>query len=346
MKHKDLLNLLNQVKEDNDQPILKKHDKVLLIDGLNLFFRNFTMMKHINPDGVHIGGLGGFIRSLGFLIRTIQPTSVYVVFDGVGSSANRKNILPEYKSGRNLVRITNWEVFDSLEEEDNSKIDQIVRLIQYLKTLPIKVITFPKVEADDIIALLSQELTKESNSQVYIVSSDQDFLQLATDKIIIYRPIQKEFYNANDVKNKFEVLAENFILYKVLLGDNSDKIPGIKGLGPKGIFKKFPELKERPLTMKDLFEISKNKLKEHVVYARVIQDFNRLKDNYKIMNLGNPLIDDMGVKYIKAKIQEDLPNLESNAFTTLYNEDKMGGMIRNIDTFLKENFAHLTHYKK
>ena len=346
MKHKDLLNLLNQVKEDNDQPILKKHDKVLLIDGLNLFFRNFTMMKNINPDGVHIGGLGGFLRSLGFLIRTIQPTSVYVVFDGVGSSANRKNILPEYKSGRNLVRITNWEVFDSLEEEDNSKIDQIVRLIQYLKTLPIKVVTFPKVEADDIIALLSQELTQQFNSQVYIVSSDQDFLQLATDNIIIYRPIQKEFYNANDVRNKFEVLAENFILYKVLLGDNSDKIPGIKGLGPKGIFKKFPELKEHPLTMEDLFEISKSKLKEHVVYARVIQDFNRLMDNYKIMNLSNPLIDDMGVKHIKAKIQEDLPSLESNAFTTLYNEDKMGGMIRNIDTFLKENFVYLTHYIK
>lgn len=346
MNHKDLMDLLNKVGEDNEQPTSKINDKILLIDGLNLFFRNFTMMKMVNTDGVHIGGLGGFLRSLGFLIRTIQPTSVYVVFDGVGSSTNRKNILPEYKSGRNLTRITNWEVFDSLEEEDNSKIDQIVRLIQYLKTLPIKVVTYPKTEADDIIALLSHKFTEKYNSQVCIVSSDQDFLQLATDKIIIYRPIPKEFYNADDVKNKFGVLAENFILYKVLLGDNSDKIPGIKGLGPKGIFKKFPELRERVLTMDDIFEISKEKFKEHIVYARIIQDFNRLLDNYKIMNLGDPLIDANGIKYVQAQMQSELPNLESNAFITLYNEDKMGGVIRNIDTFLRENFSYLSLYKK
>ena len=51
---------------------------------LNLFFRNFAMMNMVNPDGVHIGGLGGFFRSLGAMIRQTQPTSVYVVFDGAG----------------------------------------------------------------------------------------------------------------------------------------------------------------------------------------------------------------------------------------------------------------------
>lgn len=344
MKHKDLMNLLNQVGQDNETPTLKRHDKVLLIDGLNLFFRNFAMMKMVNPDGVHIGGLGGFLRSLGFLIKHIQPTSVYVVFDGTGSTANRKNILPEYKSGRNLTRITNWDAFDSLEEEHDAKIDQIVRLIQYLKTLPIKVLTYPKVEADDIIALLAKELPKRFNSQTYIVSSDQDFLQLANDKVIVYRPMQKEFYTGKDVQNKFGVLVENFILYKVLLGDNSDKIPGVKGLGPKGIFKKFPELRERILTMDDIFDIAEQKLKEHVVYARVIQDWDRLMDNYKIMNLSNPLIDERGIEYVQSHIQQDLPDLESEIFTTLYEEDKMGGMIRNLNSWLKDSFLHLKGY--
>ena len=106
MKHKELFSLLNDIQEDQDIPTLKKHDRVLLIDGLNLFFRNFAMMNMVNPDGIHVGGLGGFFRSLGAMIRQMNPTSVYVVFDGAGSTTNRKNLLSEYKGGRNLQRIT------------------------------------------------------------------------------------------------------------------------------------------------------------------------------------------------------------------------------------------------
>ena len=102
MKHKELFKLLDEVQEQREEPTLKKHDKVLLIDGLNLFFRNFAMLNMVNPDGVHIGGLGGFLRSLGALINQTQPTSVYVVFDGAGSTASRKNLLPEYKQDRKL----------------------------------------------------------------------------------------------------------------------------------------------------------------------------------------------------------------------------------------------------
>jgi 5'-3' exonuclease len=155
MKKSELLNLLNQMDKQEDDSF-NPHERVLLIDGLNLFFRNFAMMNFVNEQGVHIGGLGGFIRSLNSLINQIKPTSVYVVFDGMGSSVNRKNLLPEYKSGRNLVRITNWDSFDSLEDEHDSKIDQIVRLIHYLKCLPVKTLSLDKVEADDIIAYLSR----------------------------------------------------------------------------------------------------------------------------------------------------------------------------------------------
>ena len=77
------------------------------------------------------------------------------------------------------------------------------------------------------------------------------------------------------------------------------KIEGIKGLGEKGVAKKFPELAERVLTFDDLLEICKNKLKEHVVYARIIHDVERLKTNYKIMDLANPLIDANEKEYKK-----------------------------------------------
>ena len=156
MNKKELLNLLNNMDESPEV----ESERILLIDGLNLFFRNFAMLNMVNPDGVHVGGLGGFFRSLGALIRQIQPTGVYVVFDGAGSSNNRKNLIPEYKSGRNLQRITNWEVFENHDEEDDAKVDQLVRIIQYLKTLPVKTVSIDKVEADDIIAYYSKTLPK------------------------------------------------------------------------------------------------------------------------------------------------------------------------------------------
>jgi len=345
MKHKELFSLLDSVQEDQEETIPKKHDRVLILDGLNLFFRNFAMMNMVNPDGVHIGGLGGFFRSLGAMIRQTNPTSVYVVFDGAGSTTNRKNLLSEYKGTRNLQRITNWEAFDSIEEEHDSKIDQIVRIIQYLKLLPVKTTILDKVEADDIIAVLSKKLVKKYNSTCFIVSSDKDFLQLVTDKIILYRPMEKEYYTPKVVEEKLGLLPQNFILYKTLLGDNSDNIPGVKGLGVKGIFKKFPELKTQELTLEDIFEISARKFKDHVVYSRIIQNKNRIETSYKVMDLSIPMIDNRGIEHIDNLILDNFPDFNPEMFIQFYNEDKLGGMIRNLDTWLKDIFLQFKGYK-
>ena len=346
MNQKEYLKLLNEISEDNDIESSKEHDRVILIDGLNLFFRNFAMMNIVNHDGVHIGGLGGFIRSIGSLINQIQPTAVYVVFDGVGSSTNRKNLLPEYKSGRHTSRITNWEVFEDLDDEHNSKIDQIVRLVHYLKCLPIRTVSIDKSEADDIIAFYSTHLVEKYNSKVVIVSSDKDFLQLVNNDVTVWRPMEKTYYTKQLIEEKHGCLAENFILYKVLMGDNSDKIPGIKGLGEKGLFKKFPELKERPLTLDDIYNISVEKLKEHVVYARVVNDIKRSETNYKIMDLSKPLIDDNDEVVLKAIAASSTPTLNPEAFLRLYNEDGIGKMIRNIEFWIKDIFKILNSFTK
>ena len=237
MKHKELLKLLDNLDEQGKETV--DSQRILMIDGLNLFFRNFAMLNMVNPDGVHIGGLGGFFRSLGALIRQIQPTSVYVVFDGAGSANARKNLLPEYKSGRDLQRITNWDAFDNLEDEHDAKVDQIVRIVQYLKTLPVKTIGIPKVEADDVIAYLGTILPKKKEDKVFIVSSDKDFLQLVNENVIVYRPMEKEYYTDQTIKEKYNMPPHNFILYKTLLGDNSDKVKGVKGLGEKDYLKNF-----------------------------------------------------------------------------------------------------------
>ena len=118
MSNKDLLKLLDSIQEDGSQTPQKDENRVLIIDGLNLFFRNFAVLNYINPHGTHIGGLGGFLRSLGALVKQIRPTSIYIVFDGVGSSVNRKNLLPEYKSGRNTTKMTKQLYYQSLIEKN------------------------------------------------------------------------------------------------------------------------------------------------------------------------------------------------------------------------------------
>ncbi len=339
MDKNNLLKLLNDTKENDTTS--SEGTRTLLIDGLNLFFRNFAMMNMVNPDGVHIGGLGGFFRSLGAMIRQTQPDKVYVVFDGAASTTSRKNLLPEYKSGRNEQRVTNWEVFDSLNDEHDSKVDQIVRVIQYLKNLPVKTLILDKVEADDIIAYLCSKLPNHPDDKLFIVSSDKDFLQLINKNVIVYRPMEKKYYTEDLMKEKYKMPAQNFILYKTLLGDNSDKIKGIKGLGEKGIYKKFPELTERVLTFDDIFTICEQKFKDHVVYARVIQSIENLEKNYKVMNLSNPMIGDNDKKYLDEVVKSEELTYIPKQFIALYNEDKLGGMIRNLEYWLSENFEKL-----
>ena len=341
MKHKDLLKLLDNMEEQGEETV--EGERILMIDGLNLFFRNFAMMNMVNPEGIHVGGLGGFFRSLGAEIRRVNPTQVYVIFDGAGSSNSRKNLLPEYKSGRDLQRITNWDAFDNLEDEHNAKVDQIVRIIQYLKTLPVKTIGIPKVEADDVIAYLSSVIPQDPKDKVFIVSSDKDFLQLINQNVIVYRPMEKEFYTEETVVEKFKMSPTNFIIYKTLMGDNSDKVAGVKGLGPKKLYKLFPELSERDLTLDDIYNICESKFKENVIYARIIQNIDALERNYKIMDLSNPMLDENDKSYLYNIVESKELNYLPEQFIAMYNEDKLGGMIRNLEFWIKDVFSELNN---
>jgi DNA polymerase I len=340
---KDLLKLLDNVQENGKET--PQPQRYLLIDGLNLFFRNFSILNSVNSNGAHIGGLGGFLRSLGALIRQTHPTQVIVVFDGIGSSNTRKNIIPEYKSNRNITRVTKHELFDSIDEEDDAKVGQIVRIIEYLQTLPVKLISLNNAEADDIIAYLSDILIQNEDEKVFIVSSDKDYLQLANQQVIVYRPIEKEFYTESTVKEKFGLDPHNFIIMKTLLGDQSDALPGIKGLGLKTLFKRFPELATTNLTFDDILEISEEKLNEHVVYARILHDVKMLENKYRIMDLSNPMITDNDKKILQEFIQLNELHFDKKEFLRMYEDDQIGGLIRNVEFWLQDIFQSLLENK-
>ena len=135
---------------------------VLIVDGLNTFLRNFSTVNTLNPEGHHIGGLTGFLKSVGYGIKLIDPTKVVIVFDGVGGSNARRNLFPEYKANRNLNRMTNYSIFTSKDEEQESINNQMERLIQYLKCLPVTVISIDGLEADDIIGYLAGKFEKHN----------------------------------------------------------------------------------------------------------------------------------------------------------------------------------------
>ncbi|NDD86526.1 MAG: hypothetical protein EBZ45_02240, partial [Actinobacteria bacterium] len=234
--NKEFQKIFDSLKEEKDLDSVDS--RVLLIDGLNTFLRAFAAIGWVNKDLSHIGGLTGFLRSLGYVIKLVRPTRVIVVFDGQGSSTNKRYIYPDYKANRGLTRVTNWDSFESQQEESDAITEQLVRLIFYLKTLPVDLISIDKIEADDVIGYISQRLTGE----VTIMSSDRDYLQLVSDKVTVYSPTKKKFYDHDLVLTEFGVSPNNFLTQKILLGDSGDNVPGVKGLGSKTMLKHFPEL--------------------------------------------------------------------------------------------------------
>ena len=290
--------------------------------------------------------LNGFLRSLGSLVKQLKPTSIYVVFDGVGSSINRKNLLPEYKSGRNVNRV-NKNLFDTIEGENESKTNQIIHLIHYLQCLPIKILSLDGIEADDIIAYLSKEFTINKKNKTYIVSADNDFLQLVNENVLMYRSVEKEFVTPQIIKEKYGVPPHNFLLYKTLMGDNSDKVGGVKGLGKGKFDKLFPEvLGPEKLTLDHIYDICAQRFKEHVIYCRALENFDNLRKAYKIMDLSNPMLDDQEKDYILEQVKDSPYELNVETFLKFYNQDGLGNILKNVDYWIKENWGPIDRYNR
>ena len=331
----------------NIQPDIRKElSSILIIDGLNAFLRNFTMINHINPDGHHIGGLTGFLKSIGYAIRMVDPTKVVVVFDGVGGSNARRNLFPGYKANRNVNRITNYSIFQSKIEEQESINNQMERLIQYLKCIPVSVISVDGLEADDIIGYLANKFeVHEGTQKVTIMSADKDFLQLVSDKVEVYSPTKKKIYKPKDVFEEFNVTSTNFLNYKILMGDSSDNIPGVSGLGPKKLIKLFPELTgNNKVTLESIIEKSAELINENKLYLSVVERRQQLFVNQQLMSLNGEFLSPENKQLVK-KAFTDSYELNMPIFLQLYSNDKLGESIPNVQSWLTQLFGYLNSFK-
>ena len=331
----------------NVQPDIRKElSSILIIDGLNTFLRSFTMINHMNPDGHHIGGLTGFLKSVGYAIRMSDPTKVVIVFDGVGGSSARRNLFPAYKANRNTSRMTNYSIFSSKDEEQESINNQISRLIQYLQCLPVTVISIDGLEADDIIGYLANKFQKhEATQKVTIMSADKDFLQLVSDKVHCYSPTKKKIYTPKDVLEEFGVSSNNFLNYKILMGDTSDNIPGINGLGPKKLIKLFPELvSDTKIELDEIISSSADKVDENKLYLAVVERRHQLLINNQLMSLDGGFLSPENKQLVKDAFDNSY-ELNIPIFLQLYSNDKLGESIPNTSSWLTQLFGYPNSFK-
>jgi 5'-3' exonuclease len=320
-------------------------DSILILDGLNTFLRSFTMINHTNSDGHHVGALTGFLKSLGYAIKLLDPTKVIIVFDGVGGSNSKKNLYPEYKANRNKSRMTNFSIFLSKEEEAESINNQMGRLIQYLQCLPITLICIDGIEADDVIGYLAVKFENFAlTHKVTIMSADKDFLQLTSEKTQVYSPTKKKIYTPKDVIDEYEVHNLNFINYKILMGDQSDNLPGVPGLGPKKLLKLFPILSEnRKISLNEVLIYASERVNEHALYSSVIERRHQLEINKQLMDLQTIPLSDGN----KIEIQQNFNNaysLNKNMFMQMYLVDKLNEGIPNTSNWLSQVFGGLDNF--
>jgi 5'-3' exonuclease len=196
----------------------------------------------------------------------------------------------------------------SESEEIENKIWQQTRLIDYLNNTPIIQLMFEAIEADDIISAVVQHSSLKGWQKV-IVSSDQDFFQLCDEETVVFRPVQKEVLNTKRIVEKYGIHPTNFALARAIAGDKSDNLSGVDGVGLPTVSKRLPFLtEEKTSTLDQVLGYCEEKQEDSTLkaYQNIIEQFDRVKLNYKMMQLYSPSISIQ----TKQRIDQILENFE------------------------------------
>lgn len=258
------------------------------------------------------------------MVRMFNPTRVVVVWDGVGGAQNRKNIDEHYKANRVHASVIHYDLYENKKAESDSLQDQADRLLDYLACLPVTYIKIDKLEADDVIAYVSKLYSKASR-QVTIVSSDRDFLQLIDSNIQVYSPIRKVLFDHEKATEFLQVLPENYNIVKTILGDGSDGLAGVKGVGIKGLVKEFPELVENPkLTLDEFFNIcvERKESSSKAIFTKILAGWHTIEKNYQLMDLSETVLDDSEKEIVHEIMKNSSVHLRIGPFLHYLEEDK------------------------
>jgi 5'-3' exonuclease len=342
----------------------------VIVDGNNLL-KMSLVDKTMNSNGEEYGAVMSFIRMLGAILNKKDFNYCMVVWDGIGSGVLRWQYYEDYKANRdknyslhdpNLTdydrkllefqrkcishsrAMSDKETDDIIFEREKSIIKAI------LEELCIRQYEFENTEGDDIIAFYAKN--KKSNEKLVIVSADKDLTQLISDTVIVYNPRMKDFVTKDNSIEKIGITHENVVLEKILCGDASDNIKGVKGIGETTLIKLFPQIKDTKTDLNAIIERSKQLLEERAQNKKkplksLENIVNGVTDgcqgdrlyeiNQKIIDLSEPLLTDEAMESLTDELygimdtsDRDIKNVYKlvNEFdlTELTNEDKFSSL--------------------
>ena len=297
----------------------------------------------MDENGNHIGGVTGFLKSVGYVIRKFKPSRVYVIFDGKGGSKRRRDIYPDYKSGRKPLTRLN-RTYDMTTEQDEQDLMryELVIVAKALMKLPITTITLDYVEADDIISYIAQHVV-ENGGESIIYSTDKDFLQLVGDGIKVWNPVRKKTYIPETVLEDYTIHPNNFLLYRALTGDISDNLPGIKGLGMKTLLKFMPGFAtEEKLDLDDVITVAESSKSK--VILKIVDQKENIQRNLILMSLLSVMMSDNNKLKVLNKINKPQLFLKKYDLTKLLIETNILPSMQNYDSWVVSTFNSLTRF--
>lgn len=371
--------VIKEANNINDTPLIY----TLLVDGNNLM-KIASVDKRMNGKGEEYGIVFQFLWQLHKLLQVKDYNFVYVMLDGEKSGQLRYNFYQDYKANRDK----NYELSGSKSEYDKQidayvkkvldysrnkqKTQETVRgeteeesferqkliLKQILEELFVRVCEYDEVEGDDLIAYYVKH--KKDNERVVIVSGDRDLTQLINDEVCIYIPSLKKYISPKNHIQELGYTHENVLIKKILCGDSSDNIKGIKGMGEKTFFNLFPDAKTKKYTLDDIFVETKKNIEERVknkqkplqVTENILnkvtlgcQGTDIYEINDKIINLSNPLLTKESIDELNMIMYapldpdgRDLKNIymiiHENEMNDMIDENKFGNLFSAFDKLI------------
>ena len=342
--------------KENKPELCQKTFNTLLVDGSNLLLLSSSGDKTLSSSGTEIGGIFQFFLQLKLILQKGNFRYVYVFWDGKDDGILRKKIYFDYKANRdkefeddNLsdymkevnkrVKFMQNKFFKTqdpaklVEKDKHKEIFYWQRdiIMQMLEELFVRQCVCDKTEADDFIGYYVSH--KKPNEKIVIVSNDRDLTQLIAEDVIVYVQSMKSFINT---KNHTDIMGYNYqnvALKKMLCGDASDNIKGIKGLGEKTLLTNFEEFKKRKVTLEEVIEKAKSINEERVknkkkplkwaenIVNRVTdgcQGENIYEINEKIIDLKKPLMTDEAKDLLESIMYAPIDPTDRN-MENLYN---------------------------
>ena len=198
---------------------LDAKNTIFVIDGSSFLYRAYYGVRPLHTKaGVPVQAVYSFCRMIKKLVQTFAPTRMVLVWDSKGKTT-RHQLFPDYKATRQAPPS---DIFDQKE-----------LIIRFADLIGLKQIAVPGIEADDIIYSVAQEQKKEGIT-VVMITSDKDMGQALDDQVLMYDAFKEEFVSKDSFEAKRGFPVGKIPFYFAILGDTSDNIPGVKGIGEKG----------------------------------------------------------------------------------------------------------------